>query len=196
MRMLRTTLVTLTLFWASTLAAPAQTPAATVNGEVVDSSGATVPEAVVTAINQETNVRSAKPTGTDGTFTILNLLPGNYVLTVEKTGFKRIVLPAFKLDVNQILNEKITLEVGAATDTVTVSADSLAVMVQRASTELGTTIDEQMMHELPLNGRSFTQLLILQPGVNPMNTAQSGNTIGSADGGNIGTRGRWSTGLR
>jgi hypothetical protein len=58
-------------------------------------------------------------------------------------------------------------------------------MLQRASTELGTTIDEQMMHELPLNGRNFTELLILQPGVNPVNTAQGGNGIGSADGGNI-----------
>ena len=59
-------------------------------------------------------------------------------------------------------------------------------MIQRSSTELGgTTIDEQMMHELPLNGRNFTELLILQPGVNPVNTAQGGNTVGGADGGNI-----------
>ena len=75
---------------------------------------------------------------------------------------------------------------GSSAETVTVSAESVGVMLQRASTELGTTIDEQMMHELPLNGRNFTELLILQPGVNPVNTAQGGNGIGSADGGNIG----------
>ena len=108
------------------------------------------------------------------------------MLTVEKDGFKKVALPVFKLDVNQTLTENITLQVGSSTETVTVSADSVAVMIQRSTTEMGTTIDEQAMHELPLNGRNFTQLLILQPGVNPVNTAQGGNGIGSADGGNLG----------
>ncbi len=159
----------------SAAALTAQTPTAVVNGTVVDSSGAVVPDARVTAVNQETNVASVKNTSADGSFTIINLLPGNYVLTVEKTGFKKVALPVFKLDVNQTLTEKLTLQVGETTETVTVSADSLGVMIQRASTELGTTFDEQLMHELPSNGRNFTALLILQPGVNPNNTAQGGN---------------------
>ena len=162
-----------------------QTPSAAVNGTVVDATGGSVPDAVVTVTNQETNVHSTKTTAADGTFAIINLLPGNYLLTVEKGGFKKIELPVFKLDVNQTLTEKITMQVGATNETVTVSADSVAVMVQRSSTELGTTIDETLMHDLPLNGRNFTQLLILQPGVNPVNTAQGGNGAGSADGGNI-----------
>jgi len=164
----------------------AQTPTAVVNGTVVDTSGAMVPDARVIAVNQETNFASQKNTAADGTFTIINLLPGNYVLTVEKSGFKKAALPVFKLDVNQTLTEKIELQVGSSAETVTVSAESVGVMLQRATTELGTTIDEQMMHELPLNGRNFTELLILEPGVNPVNTAQGGNGIGSADGGNIG----------
>src|SRR5271165_2099386 len=162
----------------------AQTPTAVVNGSVVDTSGAVVPDARVVAINQETNVVSQKATAADGTFTIINLLPGNYAVTVEKSGFKKAALPVFKLDVNQTLTERIELQVGSSAETVT--AESVGVMLQRATTELGTTIDEQMMHELPLNGRNFTELLILQPGVNPVNTAQGGNGIGSADGGNIG----------
>ncbi len=170
----------------ATAALFAQTPTAVVNGTVVDSSGAVVPDARVVAVNQETNVASQKNTAADGTFAIINLLPGNYVLTVEKGGFKKAALPVFKLDVNQTLTEKIELQVGSSTETVTISAESVGVMLQRATTELGTTIDEQMMHELPLNGRNFTELLILQPGVNPVNTAQGGNGIGSADGGNIG----------
>src|SRR5580700_2962520 len=168
---------------------PAQTPTAVVNGSVVDSSGASVPDASVVVVNQETNVPSQKNTAADGTFTIINLLPGDYVLTVEKGGFKKAALPVFKLDVNQNLTERIVLEVGSAAETVTVSAESVGVMLQRATTELGTTIDEQMMHELPLNGRNFTELLILQPGMNSVNTAQGGNGIGSADGGNIGIPG-------
>ncbi len=127
----------------SAVALPAQTPTAVVNGTVVDPSGATVPEAKVTVVNQETNVASQKTTSQDGTFTIINLLPGNYVLTVEKSGFKKVALPVFKLDVNQTLTEQIALQVGDVTETVTVSAESVGVMIQRASTELGTTIDEQ-----------------------------------------------------
>jgi hypothetical protein len=168
----------------------AQTPTAVVNGTVVDSSGASVPDAKVTVVNQATNVVSVKSTNVDGTFTIINLLPGNYVLMVEKSGFKKVALPVFKLDVNQTLTETIPLEVGSSTETVTVSAESVGVMVQRSTTELGTTMDEQMMHELPLNGRNFTQLMVLQPGVNPMDTSQgnsSGRTGagGNPDGGNI-----------
>ncbi|HZS56174.1 MAG TPA: TonB-dependent receptor [Bryobacteraceae bacterium] len=163
----------------------AQTPTAVVTGTVVDPTGATVPDAKVTAVNQETNVASRKNTSSDGSFTIINLLPGNYVLTVEKEGFKKVVLPVFKLDVNQTLSQKITLDIGSTSETVTVNADAVGVMIQRASTELGTTLDETAVHELPLNGRNFTELLILQPGVNPVNTAQGGNGVGSADGGNI-----------
>src|SRR5580658_9617801 len=164
----------------------AQTPSAVVNGSVVDPTGAAVLDARVTVVNRDTNVSSSKNTGVDGTFTIINLPPGTYVLTVSKDGFKNLALPAVKLDVNQTLTQNLTLQVGASTDTVTVAADSVAVMVQRSTTELGTIIDEQEMHELPLNGRNFTQLLITQPGNNPINTAQGGNGIGSADGGNIG----------
>lgn len=168
----------------------AQTPTATVNGIVTDSSGAAIPEAKVTVTNQETNVSSQKTTNSDGTFSIINLLPGNYALTVEKDGFKKVALPVFKLDVNQTLTESIRLEVGATSETITVSADAIGVMVQRSTTELGTTFDEQLVHELPLNGRNFTQLMILQPGVNPMDTSQgnsNGNTGagGNPDGGNI-----------
>ena len=167
----------------------AQTPTAVVTGTVVDTTGGAVPEAAVTVVNQATNVRSQKRTAGDGTFTILNLLPGDYALTVEKEGFKKAALPLFKLDVNQTLTQTITLTVGSSTETVTISADAVDVMVQRSSTELGTTISEVMMHDLPMNGRNFSELLILQPGVNPMDTSQgnsSGRTnAGGADGGNI-----------
>ena len=178
---LSTTLLTATL--------RAQTPTAVVNGAVVDPSGAGVPEAHITVVNRGTNVRSEKTTASDGTFAIINLLPGDYVLTAEKSGFKKVELPVFKLDVNQTLTEKIEMQVGATSETVTVSAESVEVMTQRSSAELGTTLDETMIHELPMNGRNFTELMILQPGVNPMDTSQgnsSGRTVaGGADGGNI-----------
>src|SRR5579871_242725 len=120
----------------------AQTPTATVNGIVRDASGATVPDAKVTVVNTATNLTFQKNTSADGAFNIINLLPGNYVLTVERSGFKKVALPQFKLDVNQTLTENITLEVGTSTETVTVSAESVGVLLQRSTTELGTTIDE------------------------------------------------------
>src|SRR5215831_2027445 len=128
----------------------AQTPTAVVTGTVLDTTGGAIPDATVTVVSQATNVRSQKQTAADGTFTILNLLPGNYVLTVEKDGFKKAALPEFKLDVNQTLTQTITLAVGSSTETVTVNAEAVDVMVQRSSTELGTTIDDVMVHELPM----------------------------------------------
>jgi len=189
MNRLCTAVAVLLLFGLATAPVLAQTPTAVVNGIVIDASGAAVPDAHVQVVNQDTNVVTERTTGADGTFIMINLLPGSYVLTAEKSGFKKYATPPFKLDVNQNLTQKISLEVGASTETVTVNENAVEVMVQRASTELGTTIDEQAVHELPLNGRNFTELLILQPGVNPVNTAQGGNGIGSADGGNIGIPG-------
>jgi hypothetical protein len=181
----------MSIFLCLALSAPlfAQTPTAMVTGTVIDSSGATVPGAQVKVVNQDTNVTSEKTTNTAGQFTVINLLPGRYALSVSKNGFKTLALPVFELQVNQTLTENVTMQVGSVTETVEVSASSVAATIQSATTELGTTIDEEDVHELPLNGRNFTQLLLLQPGVNPVNTAQGSNGIGSADGGNIGIPG-------
>jgi len=178
---------------AFSIALYAQMPNAVVNGTVLDSTGAVVTDAEVKVTNEATNVVSRTRTNGAGAFTVINLMPGHYVLQVTKSGFKTINIPSFELQVNQTLNEKLQMEVGAASETVEVSASSIGALIQSASTELGTTIDEKQMDELPLNGRSFTQLLILQPGVNPLNTSQ-GNThgnsnIGNVDGGNIGIPG-------
>jgi hypothetical protein len=164
----------------------AQTPTAEVNGSVLDSSGGTVPGADVKVTNEDTNIVSEKPTSPDGTFTIINLLPGNYVLSVEKSGFKTITLPVFTLDVNQILTEKLTMLVGSSAETVTVSAEG--TLLQSSSSELGTTIATHVVEQLPLNGRTFTELEIDQPGVTPISTAQS-STPGSSDGSMMGIPG-------
>src|SRR5215469_2769776 len=150
----------LVVFLVLSLPLLAQTPNAVVTGAVVDSSGALVPDATVKVTNQDTNVVSTTTTNRAGVFTIINLLPGRYGLIVSKSGFKTLSLPIFELQVNQTLAQNLTLQVGATTETVEVTASSVAAQIQAASTELGTTIDEQQMHELPLNGRSFTQLLL------------------------------------
>jgi hypothetical protein len=163
-----------------------QTPAAEVNGTVLDSSGGTVPNAGVKVTNEDTNIVSDKTSNADGTFTIINLLPGNYMLSVEKGGFKTITLPVFTLDVNQILTEKLTMSVGSSAETVTVTAEGS--LLQSSSAELGTTIAQTTVGQLPLNGRNFTELEIDQPGVTPISTAQS-STPGSSDGSMMGIPG-------
>lgn len=164
----------------------AQTPTAEVNGSVVDSSGGTVPGADVKVTNEDTNIVSDTDTNQDGAFTIVNLPPGNYVLSAEKSGFKTISLPVFTLDVNQTLTEKLTMQVGSSSETVTVSAQG--ALLQSSSAELGTTIAPTVVEQLPLNGRNFTELEIDQPGVTPISTAQS-STPGSSDGSMMGIPG-------
>ncbi len=164
----------------------AQTPTAEVTGIVLDNAGKTIPAALVKVTSQDTNVTSEIATNDDGTFTIINLLPGKYVLTVEKSGFKNITLPAITLDVNQILTEKLTMQVGSTQETVTINGE--AVQIQSSSAELGTTIDPQMVAALPMNGRNFTETEIDQPGVTPISTAQSSG-VGSSDGSMMGIPG-------
>ena len=163
-----------------------QTPTAEVTGVVLDNAGRTIPGASVKVTSQDTNVASEIATNEDGTFTIINLLPGRYVLMVEKPGFKTITLAAFTLDVNQILTEKLTMEVGSTQETVTITGE--AVQIQSSSAELGTTIDPQMVAALPMNGRNFTETEIDQPGVTPISTAQSSG-VGSSDGSMMGIPG-------
>lgn len=164
----------------------AQSTTAEVNGVVLDNAGRVIPGASVKVTSQETNIVSAIETNQDGTFTIINLLPGRYVLTAEKSGFKSIKLPVFTLDVNQILTQKLTMQVGSAQETVTVTSET--TQLQSSSAELGTTIDPQMVSELPMNGRNFTETEIDQPGVTPISTAQSSG-VGSGDGTMIGIPG-------
>src|SRR5579859_2740965 len=139
LRTTKSTVMSILLCLALSVSLFAQTPTAVVTGTVLDTSGATVPDAAVKVVNQDTNVVSARNTNNAGVFTIVNLLPGRYALTVSKSGFKTTALPVFELQVNQTLNQSITMQVGAVTETVEVSASSVAATIQSASTELGTT---------------------------------------------------------
>ena len=177
------TVVLLVLFFTSASDLHAQTSNASVTGSVIDPSGAAVPGAVVSITNQGTNIATKDTTNSAGVFNIINLVPGHYTLSVEKSGFKTVTLPEFELLVNQTLGENIHLEVGAATETVEVSATSVEALLQKSTTELGTTIEQRPVVSLPLNGRNFTQLMILTPGITPVATAQGSTSVGSQDAG-------------
>ena len=167
---------------AFSLPAIGQNATAGVNGTITDPSGSVIPGAVVTLTNVETNVVARAKTNASGYFAFVDVTPGEYTMTVTSAGFKKVVLPVFHLVVDQTLTENETLSVGSEGQTVTIDASSEGVMLERSSSELGNVIESKEIQNLPLNGRNFTQLLILSPGVNPISTAQ-GSSISTTDAG-------------
>lgn len=158
-----------------------QTATGEVNGTVTDAQGAVVPNASVKLINQGTKIETTVSTNGTGDFTFINVQPGSYVLRVEKQGFKKVDVAAFDVAVNQTIRQQIKLDIGATTETLEVTAQS--TLIQPTTTELGTVIQERPIHELPLNGRNFTQLLILTPGITPVATSQGSTSVGTQDAG-------------
>ncbi|GAC1424058.1 MAG: hypothetical protein NVSMB62_20770 [Acidobacteriaceae bacterium] len=150
-----------------------------INGLVKDPTGAVIEGATVELTNQGTQIRNSTVSNQSGFFSFINVQPGRYVLSATKEGFAVTNISEFDLAVNQTLNQSITLSVGSVGQSVTVSTSS--AMLQASSSELGTVIDQSAVHDLPLNGRNFTQLLTLTPGATPVSTAQGG--ISSQDAG-------------
>jgi hypothetical protein len=97
--------------------------------------------------------------------------PDEYRLTVTKAGFGVATREELTLLVNQAATQDFTLTVGSSQETVTVKAD--AVGIESGNATLGTVIQTQQVETLPLNGRNFSQLLTLTPGVSPISTAQN-----------------------
>jgi Carboxypeptidase regulatory-like domain/TonB dependent receptor len=144
-------------------ATQAQTTNATVNGLVVDNSGAVIIGASVQAINEGTNVAFRTTTNSGGVYALPNLPPGRYRIQVEKTGFKILVKPDIILNVQDARAVNFTLQVGATSEVVTVQGG--ASLVNAESSAVSTVIDRNFAENLPLNGRSFQSLIQLTPGV-------------------------------
>jgi Carboxypeptidase regulatory-like domain/TonB-dependent Receptor Plug Domain len=135
---------------------------ATVTGRVVDSSGAIVPKAKVTITNIGTNETRVAEASDEGDYTIPQLQPGDYALSVEQTGFKKAV-QRFTLETGQSARVDIALVAGAVTEQVEVTAVTPVVSAEDAA--LGAVVDQKKIVELPLNGRDYLQLAQLQPNV-------------------------------
>jgi hypothetical protein len=170
-------------------AATAQTSMGAVNGTVTDSAGAVVPGATVTLVNEATGIRSGRQTNTSGHFVFVDVRPGTYVLTVELSGFNTAKTAAFTVGVNETVARNVTLKVGNMSEVVEVTAQS--ELLQTSTAELGHVVEERVIRAVPLQGRNFTQLLLLSPGVNPVSTAQGAGQnggdstgVGTAEGAN------------
>ena len=170
-----TVLAALSLLFA--IPSAAQLSSASVNGTIRDQKGAVVPGATVILHNVDTNVDHTAVSNGTGGYVILDIVPGKYTLEAKAAGFNPQKVNQFVLAVDQIATFDFALAVGSATETVNVEAT--AAQLDVTSANLGTVIETKQVNDLPLDGRNFTSLLQLTPGVVPIMVGQSNGMAGS-----------------
>lgn len=147
-----------------------------ISGAISDSSGAVIPGATLRLVNiaQQTAYRSVSDR--QGLYSFPNLPVGHYDLTIEASGFATQKKTNLAVDTDSALRADTTLAVGTLSDTVTVTSDN-AAQVDTSATHLGEVVSGAQMTALPLNGRSYTDLLAIQPGVAPISTLLPNSVI-------------------
>jgi len=148
-----------------------------ITGLVTDPSGAAITDARVTLTNLGTAEKRTQPTGTDGLYSFVNLIPGNYRIEAEKAGFKRVTQEPVVVQVQQNSKIDLALPIGQATETVEVTSET--PLLQSETSSLGQVVEQRKANELPLNGRNIYSLAAIAPSVIPQ-----GNTTGSPVGKN------------
>jgi outer membrane receptor protein involved in Fe transport len=144
----------------------AQQITGSLRGTVVDPSGAVVQSAAVSAQQTETGLTRTAFTDRDGAYVLVELPIGHYQIRAEAKGYQKYLQEGISLDVNQTATVNVHLKLGAETQLVEVKAD--AQLVQSTVSSLGQTVMEREILDLPLDGRNFSQLGTLQPGVVPL----------------------------
>jgi Carboxypeptidase regulatory-like domain len=154
----------------------AQLSTASLSGAVRDSSGAVVPKSKVVLKNVATAFEHTTITNDAGAYLFLDIAPGSYVVSASAPGFGEQRVPEFTLAVGQAATIDFALAVGSQTEVVTVHGAT--PQLDTASANLGLVVGTKQVNDLPLNGRDFTQLLTLTPGVSPVDNGQAGPTGG------------------
>src|SRR5205823_3641354 len=148
-----------------------------ITGLVTDPSGAAITDAKVTLTNTGTAETRTQPTNADGLYSFVNLIPGNYKIDVEKSGFKHITRTPVVVEVQQTAKIDVALPIGQANESVEVTAET--PLLQSETSSLGQVVEQRKANELPLNGRNIYTLAEVAPSVVPQ-----GNTTGSPVGKN------------
>ena len=154
------------LVLAMLFAAPfagAQSTGGRIRGTVSDPSGASVAAATVTLLNEATHTAHEVQTNASGEYLFIEVPIGSYEIDVTQAGFKKFIRKGIALDLNEVISVDITLQLGAATESVEVTG--APPVVDTSSTQLGAVVNERASTQLPLNQRDVYQLLQLQPGV-------------------------------
>jgi Carboxypeptidase regulatory-like domain/TonB dependent receptor/TonB-dependent Receptor Plug Domain len=162
--------------------AKAQVAGATLSGLVTDDQGGPVANATISIKNVGTGVAREVTSNTDGIYSAPNLLPGEYEVTVTATGFQTLTEKGITLTVGGQQSLNPVMKVGALSQTVEVNA--AIPDIQTTSSTVSSTVDSTTMRELPLNGRDWTSLATLEPGVSSIP-----NQVGTGFSANKGNRG-------
>jgi Carboxypeptidase regulatory-like domain len=150
----------------------AQEAGGTIVGTVTDPSGAAVASANVAIKNTATGVERSVSTNADGLYVAPNLVPGSYEIQVTATGFASTFVNEVVLTVGERREINVTLKIGQASDKVTVEGSTISD-VQLVSSAVGNVVDSHSVVELPLNGRDWTSLTLLEPGVAQVRTQKA-----------------------
>ncbi|HEY6370994.1 MAG TPA: TonB-dependent receptor [Candidatus Sulfotelmatobacter sp.] len=161
-----------------TLAVASASITGSISGVVTDTSGAVISDASVVAIDTLTGVKTSVRTDAKGFYNLPTLAIGTYDLEISHPGFKTYRKTGLIVDANSALRADAILDVGAISEHVEVRTD--AVHVETQSTQMGEVIESKSIEAVPLNGRSYTDLLALQPGVSPYAAGDTG-TPGISD---------------
>src|ERR1700733_8459747 len=153
----------------------AQSTNASLTGQVVDQSKSIMPDAKVTLINKDTNLRYESTTNQAGIYYVTDIPPGIYRMEVEKVGFKSVIKPDITLHVQDALEINFEMVLGSVSESITVAAG--ASSVQLTTSAISSIADSTTVRELPLNGRDWTQLATLQPGVASVSSLQLDTSV-------------------
>jgi hypothetical protein len=162
------------------LSLSAQQITGNIRGTVTDPSGAVIQGASVTARQAETGLSRMTTTDREGNYVLLELPVGHYSLQVAAKGFQEYVHDGITLNVNETASVSPHLAVGSEKQQVLVSGD--AELIEPTVTSMGKVVQQQELEDLPLNGRNFSQLGLLQPGVVPLTPGLSEAGGGLRDG--------------
>jgi hypothetical protein len=166
----------------------AQTESAAISGRVVDNTGAVVVGAQVTATNIDMGTPSTTKTNGEGFYLLPGLKPGRYRIAIKKEGFRQIVKTEIELHVQDVVAENFKLDVGAVSEAITVTAEAATVNTRDGS--VSTVIDQTYVKNMPLNGRSFQDLILLTPGVTTQTTQVNSTTVGVGQTGEFSVNGQ------
>jgi hypothetical protein len=168
----------LVLFLVAAVPAWSQIDTGTITGTVTDQTGAVIPNAKVSLINEGTNLTLTMTSTADGSYTFSPVKIGTYTISVEAAGFEKVIHPHLTVSINQSLKDDITLRPGSVTQTIEVTGAAPALQTQDAS--VGQVVNQQSINNLPLNGRNFTFLAQVVAGANTPQPDTRGNAANGA----------------
>ncbi len=154
-----------------------QTSGGSISGVVQDESGAVIPGGAVVVTNVDTGIANSFTTDTSGRYHVPSLIPGHYEVQAQVAGFETGVRKGIQLTVGSSLEINMVLKVGQVAEKTEVTAE--APMVETASSTLAGLVDDKTIRDLPLNGRSFDQLIALQSSSPMFHSQQNGGSAGS-----------------